>query len=338
LGSVVLRDRGGIGDVVRIFAVLDALAERGPVTFCTDAVYARLCLLCPSVADGRVEVLLRETVGRSPALPARTWGAIEDHPAGEEGRFPADHPVIDLFCPALRHEIATAGVPRMDRLECWAREARVWPLPPGSVRIRIPDEVQEQAEAWASSLPRPLIAVSPESNASIRTWRNGLAGGRRVGMVGDLLVRMIRRRWMPVVFAGDHTGLPAQHSIARDICLQAARLARCDLFIGPDSGMIHIAAALGVPTVGIFGPTLASKVMLPYVNRQINLTGVWGPSVRRTYGCERPCYGLPSGGFSRRCGGGRCHVMEQVREESVVDAAATILERRRSLRVLQTGV
>lgn len=33
------------------------------------------------------------------------------------------------------------------------------------------------------------------------------------------------------------------------------RLAACNAYIGSDSGLMHIAAALGLPTIGLFGPT-----------------------------------------------------------------------------------
>lgn len=36
---------------------------------------------------------------------------------------------------------------------------------------------------------------------------------------------------------------------------QAACIARCALYLGNDSGLSHVAAALGVPTLAIFGPT-----------------------------------------------------------------------------------
>ncbi|HEY8190468.1 MAG TPA: glycosyltransferase family 9 protein [Micavibrio sp.] len=35
----------------------------------------------------------------------------------------------------------------------------------------------------------------------------------------------------------------------------AAALARCDLYVGHDSGLMHCAAAAGTPTVGLFGPS-----------------------------------------------------------------------------------
>ncbi|WP_135467273.1 glycosyltransferase family 9 protein [Crenalkalicoccus roseus] len=39
----------------------------------------------------------------------------------------------------------------------------------------------------------------------------------------------------------------------------AAVLARCALFVGNDSGLMHLAAAAGAPTLGLFGPTSAEE-------------------------------------------------------------------------------
>ena len=46
----------------------------------------------------------------------------------------------------------------------------------------------------------------------------------------------------PRVYSGDVQGL-------------IALLRRSRLMVGPDTGPVHLAAALGVPTVGLFGPT-----------------------------------------------------------------------------------
>jgi heptosyltransferase-2 len=47
------------------------------------------------------------------------------------------------------------------------------------------------------------------------------------------------------------TGEPLAHIVAL--------IGRCDAFLSNDSGLMHVAAALGVPVIGIFGPTAAEK-------------------------------------------------------------------------------
>jgi len=40
-----------------------------------------------------------------------------------------------------------------------------------------------------------------------------------------------------------------------DLAKLAALIRRCDLYLGNDSGVTHLASALGVATVALFGPT-----------------------------------------------------------------------------------
>jgi heptosyltransferase-2/heptosyltransferase-3 len=55
----------------------------------------------------------------------------------------------------------------------------------------------------------------------------------------------------------ERAGLANSASLAgrADIATTAAVIERAALFIGPDTGLSHIAAAVGAPTVAIFGPT-----------------------------------------------------------------------------------
>jgi ADP-heptose:LPS heptosyltransferase len=39
----------------------------------------------------------------------------------------------------------------------------------------------------------------------------------------------------------------------------SACLSRCALYVGNDSGLMHLAAASGTPTLGLFGPTPAAE-------------------------------------------------------------------------------
>lgn len=56
-------------------------------------------------------------------------------------------------------------------------------------------------------------------------------------------------------------GLPGSVDLvgALSVAEAAACLARCDLFIGNDSGLMHLAAAAGTPTLGLFGRSRASE-------------------------------------------------------------------------------
>jgi ADP-heptose:LPS heptosyltransferase len=52
---------------------------------------------------------------------------------------------------------------------------------------------------------------------------------------------------------------------AVDLPTAVACLRRCRVFLGNDSGLMHLAAAAGTPTLGLFGPSHARRY------------GPWGP-------------------------------------------------------------
>ena len=82
-----------------------------------------------------------------------------------------------------------------------------------------------------------------------------------------------------------------------------ALLSLCDGFIGNDSGCMHIAGALGIPTVAIFGST------------NPNRTGPMGPKTRVIYRkleCS-PC-------LARTCRFGHYNCLTQIEPAELVDA------------------
>jgi ADP-heptose:LPS heptosyltransferase len=82
--------------------------------------------------------------------------------------------------------------------------------------------------------------------AVIGWWRNEI-GGRAVVALGPVEEER----------GGLEAVLSAGCAVARDMSLAqlAAFISRADLYLGNDSGVTHMAAALGVPTVALFGPS-----------------------------------------------------------------------------------
>lgn len=86
--------------------------------------------------------------------------------------------------------------------------------------------------------------------AGVLTARGGLLEGAIVVPTGGPMDKAAAE-----IIGG---GVPAKQFVdmtGADLLTTAALMARADLFVGNDSGMMHLAAASGAPTLGLFGPT-----------------------------------------------------------------------------------
>jgi heptosyltransferase-2 len=148
----------------------------------------------------------------------------------------------------------------------------------------------------SSAEDRLDMMLTPEDEAFADQWlqSQGLGGKRLVGMhAGTAMFKnQVRRRWAPEKFAALGKGLHADwgtpvlifggneetelkqtiaegmgagcHVVSGTTLRQtAALIRRCSLFVSNDSGLMHMAAALQVPCVTIFGPTSPARVQ-PY--------------------------------------------------------------------------
>jgi heptosyltransferase-3 len=120
----------------------------------------------------------------------------------------------------------------------------------------------------------PVIGLGPTANWTGKIW----PPERFVALFRDLSLVLPGAR--AAVFGGPGAAeralaqpvlaaLPGAIDLTGALSLPeaAACLRRCTLFVGNDSGLMHLAAAAGAPTLGLFGPTPASE---------------YGPAGRRT--------------------------------------------------------
>jgi hypothetical protein len=89
-----------------------------------------------------------------------------------------------------------------------------------------------------------------------------------------------------------------------------------DVMIAPDSGLMHVALAMGIPTVCIFGPT-NGKLTLKYYN---NYTLIQKMSPDR---CFKPCYYADNNNFKCRGKVGKC--IDEIGVNEIYNAVFSLL-------------
>jgi heptosyltransferase-2 len=311
-----------LGDCVLLCPLLDALKRAGAeeVAVLTRRDYADL-FAAASGAD-RVVAMDRR------ASPLDLWRVARAFRA-------RDYRLLDAHA-SLRSRVVAWGAGRADArirkhtrerlglivfkraaelpsmLERYARLARaagleVPALSPGGVSI----PAAAQSDARRALGEGPFVAVSPGSRWPSKQW-NGFTE----------LCEVLASRGDRVLLVGDERDRAAARPIAAalgprclDLCGRArlletaAHIARCRAFVGNDSGLMHLAEAVGVPVVALFGPTVREFGYFPALPRS--------RTVERRLAC-RPC----SRNGSTPCPRGTGECLGAIRVESVVGALA----------------
>jgi ADP-heptose:LPS heptosyltransferase len=155
----------------------------------------------------------------------------------------------------------------------------------GSYRLQLPERLKHQGLCQ-----RALLADLPEMVALLPATR-GLESKRYpMRHFVTTAKTLVEEGIAPVVFVG-----PGEETIAARLASQAralvaptswplhevaALLAACDAAVGNDSGLTHLAAAVGCPTVALFGPTDPARTAP--VGSAVVLSA---PDSSRTSGC-----------------------------------------------------
>jgi heptosyltransferase-2 len=267
-----------IGDFVRCHSVVKLLNERFP-NRPVDVLATRLCAPLTDYMPGlrravvvdlprsRIAVtdqlalaqrLKHENYGSALIMP-RTWkSALAPFLAGipertgffGEGRF--------ILLNDLRY--GERKLPRMvDRcaalaLPAGAQLPHEWPLP--ELKVRRADIETWRHQQGLAGEARPAIAFAPGAVGPSKRWPAGAyadlarrltAEGFGVWIVGGPEEKSLAAEIVANTPARDLTGTDLRTAI---LALAAAAAA-----VSNDSGLLHVAAALGIPAIGIFGPT-----------------------------------------------------------------------------------
>jgi lipopolysaccharide heptosyltransferase II len=162
---------------------------------------------------------------------------------------------------------AAAPIRQQHWIESYLEVVALVGAAPDGDRMDFPRDPADDADAdaWcrARGLPRSApVVLFPGGTLHLISRRWGVEG---FAAVGDALARA----WgAPIVILGGAADAPLADDLVRRMRMPAvsaagalslgatgALLRRCRLFITNDSGPMHIAAAVGAPTVAILGPT-----------------------------------------------------------------------------------
>jgi heptosyltransferase III len=126
------------------------------------------------------------------------------------------------------------------------------PLPP----THIPTDRERAAVLpWRERLGDRFVAVHPGSGSPAKNWPAPRFADLAAGLAGG-------RPWLLVEGPADAEAARIVGRVPGSVMARAlgprllgALLAEADLYVGNDSGVTHLAAAWGAPTLALFGPT-----------------------------------------------------------------------------------
>jgi hypothetical protein len=127
-------------------------------------------------------------------------------------------------------------------------------LPPEGAVLHAVDFYLEQVGARLGAVPRIVCDVVREDFAVIHPFAGSSRKNWPLGKYRALASKL--ERVMPVHWCAGPEDPPLENAVRiDDLYNLACWLARARLYIGNDSGVTHMAAAVGTPVLALFGPT-----------------------------------------------------------------------------------
>ena len=320
------REAGGMGDVIRAMAPAARLAELGHQV---EAFVVRGYDYYASRVSGIERVW--------PVSWAERWGdrtgrrerwAEVPYARAYFRRGGVRDSYVNLFCPAWDHEAETGGRPTLDRIECFFRAAGLDPAEAEAPQIAVDAREVSWGRGFLAGrgidVSRPVVLLQPYTMSSARNWP--LHHWRA------LVDELTAAGCSPVmVLTQARLGDCPCHQLVRLAPVELLRVAAAvDLAVVPDSGMLHLASAVGTPVVALFGPTDGALICKHYPRAVV----VQGRPVGAYLGCQWPCHYIWERGIDEWCRRVACEAMASIPLAGVLGAvqgALPALSHRRGL-------
>jgi len=164
--------------------------------------------------------------------------------------------VVNLHCPAIFHEKKGTIPPnRIDLFASHAGVALADPVP----KYYVQKEEVESGEVILRSFNRKekIMMVQPFASSKDRSGIHS--------RIKEAVVNLYRKngvRSVIITHSSDASSNVLWNNVPGSIHLKdfdvrgiAGVMAHCDMVLCPDSSILHLAGCMGVPTVGLFGPT-----------------------------------------------------------------------------------
>ena len=309
----VLREAGGLGDVVRIIPAIRGLREAHP--------NALIHVFMPRHYDplvkraGWQDKIFHTPMNgsRRPRLSAadpKKWKYLDNGVNYDMS--------VDLFCPAFKHEVTHGHQVWNDRIELFCRAAAVTP----SVMCPEIPLLKEEIDAAYQTLKergiaekKGWIALQPFSTDPARDWPPDywweLAELLALEGYGVFAIDCVK---------GRISKMPCPQLRADSLLSLGAILKICRLLISPDSGPAHLCAAVGGYGLGITASQPGAVLYRHYPNH----TYIHPDD----YHCDWPCFwSRPEQcrRFRLKAAGDTCAALKRITVAEVADAAGRIM-------------
>jgi heptosyltransferase-2 len=286
--SILIVRYSALGDVVLATTILEPLRARFPnarIEWVTDTPYAPLLEGLPELAA--VHRLTREGPSSALATAARLRGRFDfaidlqnKLRSAVVARSAAPLRASFRRRTALRAVLSLFGsdppLQRAHQTRLYAEAlAPLGTFEPGRLKISLSPQARALAEDALQGVPAPAVAIAPGARWATKRWP-----AERFAAVADALAA----EGCAIVLCGGPGDRDAfatfraatRAKVAADLSFLpvdalAAAIARVQLLVACDSGPVHLAAAVGTPTLALFGPTSTERWGPPPPGRALAL-------------------------------------------------------------------